>query len=314
MKNIWYGVMLCLLYPFSLSAQSNHPDFDGSGTVDFPDFLLFVNAYNTTQTQFDLTGDSTVDFGDFLIFAQSYGQTISQPPATAACHHEVGNGLEIISGPAGPQGQDRDNPFRSLPIFPDSPDALIVGTERNGFIKTLDGGQTWTRHRAGLRHFNTGYPEIWDIALNPSNPTTMYAATLDSPGPFDPEYPSSIAGVYKSTDSGDTWFRTNCNLANSRITAIQISAADTSSILIGVEGGTASFDQLKGQFFGGGIYHSTNSGLDWNRLVLSDNDETNGYWRILYRNGQFITFGFNLQDTSRNIGFWAIGDPPQPFW
>ena len=52
-------------------------DFDGSRTIDFPDFLLFVSAFGTANTTFDLDGSGTVDFSDFLIFVSNFGKTIN---------------------------------------------------------------------------------------------------------------------------------------------------------------------------------------------------------------------------------------------
>ena len=52
-------------------------DFDGSRTVNFQDFLLFVSAFGTTDATFDLNGSGTVDFPDFLIFVQNFGKTIN---------------------------------------------------------------------------------------------------------------------------------------------------------------------------------------------------------------------------------------------
>jgi hypothetical protein len=51
-------------------------DFDGSGTVDFPDFLAFVKAFGTADASYDLDDSNQVDFGDFLIFAQNFGKVI----------------------------------------------------------------------------------------------------------------------------------------------------------------------------------------------------------------------------------------------
>ena len=60
--------------------QSGNPDFDGSGVVDFPDFLQFVGNFGARQGderyegRFDLDGDGEVGFGDFLIFAGQFGK------------------------------------------------------------------------------------------------------------------------------------------------------------------------------------------------------------------------------------------------
>lgn len=52
-------------------------DFDGSLTVDFSDFLLFVGAFGTANTTFDLDESGTVDFPDFLIFVASFGKAVN---------------------------------------------------------------------------------------------------------------------------------------------------------------------------------------------------------------------------------------------
>ena len=57
-----------------------NPDFDGDGTVGFPDFLLFAGAWGLDRgdagydARFDLDGNGTIGFSDFLIFAESFGK------------------------------------------------------------------------------------------------------------------------------------------------------------------------------------------------------------------------------------------------
>ena len=56
------------------------PDFDQNGTVDFPDFLLFVNKFGSKQSderyedRFDLDGNGVIDFSDFLSFVNDFGK------------------------------------------------------------------------------------------------------------------------------------------------------------------------------------------------------------------------------------------------
>ena len=56
-------------------------DFDGDGTVGFPDFLQFAAQFGLSQgdggydARFDLDGDGGVGFSDFLIFASSFGRS-----------------------------------------------------------------------------------------------------------------------------------------------------------------------------------------------------------------------------------------------
>ncbi|MDP6775468.1 MAG: EF-hand domain-containing protein, partial [Candidatus Latescibacteria bacterium] len=56
------------------------PDFDGSGTVDFPDFVEFARNFNKSEgdvgydARFDLDGDGKVSFPDFVVFATAFGK------------------------------------------------------------------------------------------------------------------------------------------------------------------------------------------------------------------------------------------------
>ncbi len=53
-------------------------DFDGSGKVDFNDFLAFIKNFGTTAEHFDIDGSGKVDFADFLTFTQSFGKSVSK--------------------------------------------------------------------------------------------------------------------------------------------------------------------------------------------------------------------------------------------
>lgn len=61
------------------------PDFDGDGTVGFPDFLAFAGSFGTSQgdaryeARYDLDGNGSVGFSDFLIFAGAFGSQV--PPS-----------------------------------------------------------------------------------------------------------------------------------------------------------------------------------------------------------------------------------------
>lgn len=57
-------------------------DFDGSGAVDFADFVSFAQQFGKGSADldfdpvFDLNKNGAVDFGDFVSFAQQFGATI----------------------------------------------------------------------------------------------------------------------------------------------------------------------------------------------------------------------------------------------
>ena len=228
-----------------------------------------------------------------------------------SCGNEIGNGAEIISGPSGPAGADRDNPFRSLTVHPFNADVILVGTERNGFVKSTDGGNTWKRFRYGVRHEGEGYTEIYDVGIAVSNLNTIYAATtLGGPGPLTGNYPSSGGGVYKSNDGGETWERKNCGIQNNggRTTTVYVDPNDANHAFIGVSAGTKSWgfgDMPPGQFFSGGIYVTTDGGENWAKVNAAENDDKNGYSYIRSAKSTpslLFTFGF-ADDPNSNVGF-----------
>jgi len=66
-----------------------NPDFDGSGKVDFPDFLIFAGVFMKSvgdagyDARCDLTGDGTVGFPDFVEFATAFGNVVGKPTRAA---------------------------------------------------------------------------------------------------------------------------------------------------------------------------------------------------------------------------------------
>lgn len=237
------------------------------------------------------------------------------------CGNELGNGNEIISGPSGHEGDyNIDNPFSSLTVHPLNPDIVLQGTERNGFLKSTDGGNTWVRLRKGVRHDafteevpgrEPGYPEVYDIAFSESNPESIYAATLSGPGPLAGEY-GADGGIYKSTDGGQTWQRKNCGLDNGFIWSVHV-MSDPDNVIIGISGGEVSGwgTPISGKYYDGGIFRSTDGGENWNRVDLGQYDNVSAYRtiKVAKSNPSIIyIFGLNMDDNSKGLGFVRSND------
>jgi len=231
------------------------------------------------------------------------------------CGNNIGNGNEIVFGQVILTESNPDNPFRSLTVHPNNPDIILIGTEANGFVKSIDGGQTWTRLRYGLRHFELNenehyYPEVYDIAFSESNPDIIYAAAPAGFGPLIGDYPSSAGSIYKSTDGGETWMRKNCGLDNGCVCCIHVAPDDPNVAVICVSGGETTFSDLD-QYFDGGIFRTTDGGEIWYRVDLAANDIKNRYTHIIYpRDNPSIlyTFGLSWEDSNLNIGFFKSTD------
>ena len=72
-----------LIQPLQSALQSGfNPDFDGSGVVDFPDFLQFVDKFGFSrgdaayESRYDLNGDGEIAFDDFLLFVEHFGKAV----------------------------------------------------------------------------------------------------------------------------------------------------------------------------------------------------------------------------------------------
>ena len=62
-----------VVQPLSVEAKS---DFDGDGVVGILDFLLFVEAFGSTNSKFDIDGDGVVGILDFLLFVEAFGKRV----------------------------------------------------------------------------------------------------------------------------------------------------------------------------------------------------------------------------------------------
>ena len=83
------SLTLLLAAPLLDAQETKSADFDGNGTVDFTDFLTFVQGFGKSADQadfnakLDLDGNGTIDFSDFLLFVSAFGKSSSPttPPA-----------------------------------------------------------------------------------------------------------------------------------------------------------------------------------------------------------------------------------------
>jgi len=82
----------------------------------------------------------------------------------------------------------------------------VNGSASNGVFRSTDGGQTWTQLKgsgsSALPSTNVGRIEI---AIAPSTPTTLYVGISNS----SQSNFGSLLGIYKTTDSGNTWNNVN---------------------------------------------------------------------------------------------------------
>ena len=221
---------------------------------------------------------------------------------------------EINGSLRGQPGNIQDNVFQSLCIDPRDSNTVYIGTETNGIFKTTDGGANWARLRQGLRVDvnKSGYPQIYEIAVDPTNSATLYAATIGAPGPATGTglevLRSGFAGVYKSTDGGLTWQHRINGFINTYAAHVVVSALDSSTLYAGI-GGAASFDV----FYDGGMLVSRDGAANWQSLTTPAGTPKNTPISMLatMKNGVetlYVSYMVHGTDQPTAYGLFATAD------
>jgi photosystem II stability/assembly factor-like uncharacterized protein len=171
-------------------------------------------------------------------------------------------------------GLDDSRDIPRIAVHPRNPDVVYVAArghlwdanEMRGVYKTTDGGKTW---KASLQiDANTG---CIDVALDPSNPETVYAAMYArrrQPWSFQSGGFGDKGGIYRSRNSGATWTKLTSGLPKrtGRI-GLAIWAKDTSHLYAIVESDDGGvMDTWDIQSRTGGVFQSTDEGDHWTRI------------------------------------------------
>jgi hypothetical protein len=173
--------------------------------------------------------------------------------------------------------------IKSLAIHPTIPGILWAGAANGGVWKTTNAGATWLPMMSQELSLAIGA-----LAVSPSHPLTLYAATgEDTPG-WGPSW--SGAGVYKSTDGGASWALL-APIGSWRCTKVLIHPTNPNVVYVAGDGGLhkstnggASWTDVRtdhvsdalldpnsptriyAAVWGMGVYRSTNAGSTWSLL------------------------------------------------
>lgn len=210
--------------------------------------------------------------------------------------------------------------FSKLAIDPTNPSVLYAAVARAGgfpalaaakghpnangpvgVFKSTDGGETWS-------HL-TGAPAVpaSDVAIDPSNPTTVYAAIGDIFG-----HPQN--GIWKSTNGGATWAKLSGGLPTSTHGRVSVAVAPSNPLRLyalitnpssGTGGGASSL----------GGFRSDNGGASWASLPIGNIQASYGWYLSLVTvsptdPNTVLMGGLTLHRSTNAGASWSNVTPP----
>ena len=162
---------------------------------------------------------------------------------------------------------------RSLLIDPSDPNVMYAAAVAGGIWKTTDGGSSW----APLNDFLANIAVIC-MALDPSNPGTIYAGTGE--GYFNADGVRG-AGIFKSTDAGAHWTRLPATISNSNFFFVN-------DIVVSPANGQHVYAATRT-----GVWRSLDGGNTWNQALVSNvANGANGAMDLVMRTDQATDYIF----------------------
>ena len=156
-------------------------------------------------------------------------------------------------------GLDKSRHISRIRIHPDNPDVVYAAVMGNlfapnadrGVYKSMDGGKSWNK----VLYANE-YAGAADLCNDPSNPRIMYASTWRiQRTPYSLESGGEGSGLYKSTDSGETWIEITGNKG------LPTGTWGISGVAVSHVDGDRVFALIENEK--GGVYRSDDGGETW---------------------------------------------------
>jgi photosystem II stability/assembly factor-like uncharacterized protein len=240
-----------------------------------------TNGGTTFRPVFD--GERVISMGDLAI-APSDTNQIWAGTGEEDSRNSISPGGGIYKSTDGGRtwrlmGLEKTEHIGRVVVHPTNPNVVWVAAlgaawrpnPERGLYKTTDGGQTWR-----LVKFISDRAGFVDVAINPSNPNVLWAASWDRQrGPYFLKSGGPGSALWKSTDAGETWTKVEGGglptTTLGRI-GIDVSRSNPDYIYLMVEADTAA-NAVTGraaQQRPSGLYRSTDGGRTWERRALQN--------------------------------------------
>jgi len=158
-------------------------------------------------------------------------------------------------------GLKESRQIAAVRIHPENNDIVFVavqgsvwkGGKERGIYKSVDGGETWKN----ILFVNETTSAV-DLSMDASNPRILYAGMWDNKrDPWRVRSGGEGSGLWKSTDSGETWNKINNGLPEVMgKVAVDVSPANPNRI----------FANIEAEGVKGGVYRSEDAGKSWKQV------------------------------------------------
>ncbi|MFQ6029165.1 MAG: WD40/YVTN/BNR-like repeat-containing protein [Dehalococcoidia bacterium] len=128
---------------------------------------------------------------------------------------------------------------RSIDCIPGTASSILVGIEVGGVLLSEDGGESWEELNNGI------YVDVHTVRPDPSQANYLVAVTG--------------RGFYASEDGGDSWEKCMEGMEHRYTVGLHVNPAQAGELLVTAGEGPPGVN--------GCIYHSIDSGRNWNKLV-----------------------------------------------
>ncbi len=146
----------------------------------------------------------------------------------------------------------------NIKIHPNNNQIIYITDALSGIHKSTDGGTTWVQKNNGITSRNGDSNDaipVFTVAIDQNNPTIIWAGT---------QYDS---GIYKSTNSADSWVKKTNGIIETNIVFREISVinGDSNTVYASGEIPTGNqgneFEKVRGV-----IYKTTDGGNNWSKI------------------------------------------------
>lgn len=185
--------------------------------------------------------------------------------------------LREIGIPCTPPNPNEYTTGTSFLIDPADSRTLYVSVRYKGIFKSTDGGASWRKVTAGL----FAYPDqsnlnrpchqgVGDAVIDPKNPKRLLITWLDVNNGTIREPYSETAGLWESTDGGESWHQALQDWMNAGPGgALALDPTNPATVYFGVDNTPASYreaDPTRYLNTKGALYKTTDGGAAWAEL------------------------------------------------